>query len=305
MGSVKGTWFFPSSFKRKEPVMKVAVTTAGGRLGRAIIKQTAAGVGRENVVGVARSPEKAADLGIEIRRGDYNQAENFPSAFRGVDVALIVSGFDSPDKRIQQHRNVIAGAKAAGVRKIVYTSIFGDEGKSSFDAIIHSNRQTEKDIQDSGLDWAIGRNGLYIDEDFMALDSYREEGRIANCAGGGRCAYTSRAELARAYARLIVQDPLNRGIYNLCGAPVTQQELTAVINEVFGDSLRYQPISVEDYLADRIRVHGDFLGRIIAGIYTGIREGAFDIASDFEAVCGRPHKDLRQMALEFKAEKSS
>ena len=281
--------------------MKTAVTTASGRLGRAIVKEMKTKIGESNVIGVARNPEKAKDLGIEARQGDYNSESDFVNAFRGVDVALIVSGMDAPDNRIQQHRNVIEGAKKSGVRKIVYTSIYGIEGKSSFDAIIKSNRQTEKDIQSSGLDWAIGRNGLYIDADFEAISGYKMEGKIANCAGDGKCAYTSREELARAYANLIMDDSLNGQIYNLCGETVTQQELTDVINAVFNLELIYESMSVVAYIQDRVKAHGDFLGQIVAGIYRGIREGAFDIPSDFAKACGREHQSLKQMAEEFKA----
>ena len=99
--------------------MKVAITTASGRLGRAIIQETVNKTGKENVIGIARSPEKAKDLGIEIRQGDYDNQPDFETALQDVDVVLMVSGMDTPDKRIGQHRNVIAGAKKAGVRKIV------------------------------------------------------------------------------------------------------------------------------------------------------------------------------------------
>ena len=203
----------------------IAVTAVSGQLGRSIALEAIAKTGQDKVVGIARTPEKAQDLGIEIRKGDYDQRDDFVTAFKGIDTALIVSGMDAPDKRIGQHRNVIAGAKAAGVRKIVYTSIFGHVGKCTFDAIIQSNRQTEEDVKHSGLEWVIGRNGLYIDADLEAIDDYRKAGKIANSAGNGKCAYTSRSELAAAYANLLVDDALNGQIYNLCGQPVTQFRL--------------------------------------------------------------------------------
>lgn len=60
---------------------------------------------------------------------------------------------DNPQKRIQQHRNVIEAAKENGVQKIVYTSIVGDEVETAFSPIIKSNRQTENDVRESGLNW--------------------------------------------------------------------------------------------------------------------------------------------------------
>lgn len=78
---------------------------------------------------------------------------------------------DHSDNRIGQHRNIINAAKEAAVKKIVYTSIIGVDGKSSFDAIVQSNWQTEKDIKESGLEWAIGRNGLYIEPDLEYIEN--------------------------------------------------------------------------------------------------------------------------------------
>ena len=284
--------------------MKVAITTASGQLGRAIIQETINKMGKENVVGIARTPVKAQDLDIEIRQGDYDNQSDLETALQGVDIVLMVSGMDTPDKRIGQHRNVIESARKAGVRKIVYTSIYGEAGKCSFfDTIILSNRQTERDIQASGLDWVIGRNGLYIDEDLEAIPDYKIEGKIANCARDGKCAYTSRKELAYAYTQLILDDTRNGQIYNLCGDAVTQQELTGVINEVFGECLTFESMSVEEYVQDRTQAHGEFLGQIIAGIYQGIREGAFDVPSDYKKACGRDHQSLRQMAKAFKSGK--
>ncbi len=49
-------------------------------------------------------------------------------------------------------------------------------------------------------------------------------------------------------------------------------------------------MSVEDYLFDRTAELGDFIGSVIAGIYQGIREGAYDTVSDYAAVAGRPHQ---------------
>lgn len=105
---------------------------------------------------------------------------------------LLVSGMDAPDKRIGKHRNVINAAKAAGVAKIVYTSVQGAEENTAFSPVIQSNRQTEQDIKDSGLDYVIGRNGIYIEPDVEYIDSYRKLGKIYNCAGEGKCGYTTR-----------------------------------------------------------------------------------------------------------------
>ena len=283
--------------------MKIAITAASGQLGSEIVKATCPLVGQENVIGLARTPGKAAQLGIEVRKGDYNNREELEASLQGIDKLLLVSGMDAPDKRIEQHRNVIEAAKAVGVTKIVYTSVQGADTGTAFSPVIQSNRQTEQDVQNSGLQWVIGRNGIYIEPDVDYIDTYKKTDEIVNCAGEGKCGYTTRPELAYAYARMLTDDKHNGKTYNLHGEVITQSELAKYLNLAFGTQLTYRAMTVEDYRSDRISALGEFMGTVIAGIYEGIREGKASNYSDFLAAAGRAHqswedyfKHLKQMS---------
>ena len=280
--------------------MKIAVTSASGKLGASIVKHLVNLIGKDNVIGIARTPEKAAHLGVEIRKGDYNSREQFDAVLSGIDAVLLVSGMDTPDKRIVQHRNVIEAAKQNGVKKIVYTSIVGAEENNAFSPIVQTNRQTEKDIQNSGLEWVIGRNGIYIEPDLEYIETYVKEGEIRNCAADGKCTYTSREELGYAYAKMLTEEKHNNHIYNLVGNAITQKQLAEDINTVFNTNLVFKNESVEAYKAERIEALGDFMGTVIAGIYEGIKEGANDVPSDFETVTGRPHLSAIEMMEAFR-----
>ncbi len=269
--------------------MKVAVTAASGQLGASIVELLISEIGKTSIVGTARNPSKAEHLGITIMPGDYNNKADFDAALKGIDVLLIVSGMDAPDKRIIQHRNIINAARDAGVRKIVYTSIVGDEGNSSFDAIVQSNRQTERDIRESGLEWSIGRNGLYIEADVEYIETYKKDGKVTNCAEDGLCSYTTRSELAYAYVKMMLNDDRNGKTFNLAGEAISQDQLTAYLNEAFGSRLVYEAMSPEAYLSYQEKINGEFLGKVIAGIYDKIRNGEFHIQSNFKAAAGRKH----------------
>lgn len=284
--------------------MNVAVTSVSGHLGTAIAKQLIQKIGKHHVIGIARTPEKAKHLGIEIRQGDYNNQEQFNKALVGVDTVLLISGMDAPEKRIQQHRNVIEAAKANGVTKIVYTSIIGDEEKTAFSPIVKSNRQTEKVIQNSGLNWAIGRNGIYMEPDLEYIDTYVKEGEIRNCAGNGLCTYTSRTELAHAYTKLLIEDEHNEQVLNLAGEPITQARLAECINKVYSTNLVFNSISVKSYEKERKAELGDFMGTIIAGIYESILNGAYNVESDFQKITGRPHKSALEIIKAFQVNNS-
>ncbi len=278
---------------------KVAVTASGGHLGATIVNQLLNDLGKENVVGIARTPAKARHLGVEIRKGDYNILDDFKSALYGIDALVLVSSPDHPEKRHQQHKNIINAAKFNNVNKIVYTSIVGIEEGTGFSDVVSSNRQTEMDLRESGLNWVIGRNGLYLEPDLKSVESYVAEGSITNSAGNGKCGYSCRHELASAYSKMLMEDMHNGKVYNLVGEPVTQQELAEMINEVFGANLVYKEVSVEEFTNSRKEALGEFLGGIIGGIYETIRLGGFDVESHFKLATGRAHKPLKEIMKKF------
>ncbi len=281
-------------------MVKIAITAASGQLGREIAKATCLVIGQENVIGLARTPAKAANLGIEVRKGDYNNREDLETSLQGVDTVLLVSGIDAPDKRIGQHRNVIEAAKASGVTKIVYTSVQGADEGTTFSPVIQSNRQTEQDIRASGLQWSIGRNGIYIEPDVEYIETYKQAGEIANCAGEGKCGYTTRPELAYAYSQMLTENKHNGHIYNLHGEAITQSELADYLNLAFGTQLTYRDMTVEDYRSERVAALGEFMGTVITGIYAGIRAGAANSPSDFSTAADRAHQSWKDYFVGLK-----
>ena len=172
---------------------------------------------------------------------------------------------------------------------------------SAFSPIVQSNRQTEEDLKVSGLAWVIGRNGIYIEPDVEYIDKYAALGEIVNCAGNGLCGYTTRPELAYAYARMLTQSSHSGQTYNLHGQRMTQATLAHHLSDAFGVALRYRDMDVESYRADRIAELGEFIGNVVAGIYQGIREGAYDTPSDFGLAAGREHQTWTDYFAAIKA----
>ncbi len=280
--------------------MKLGITAASGHLGAAIIRQLLKQKPADKIVGMARTLEKAKGLGVEIRKGDYENKHEFLSALADVDVLLLVSSMAKPKDRPRQHGNVIEAAKECGVKKIVYTSIIGSADETDFAPIVASNRETEKMIENSGMEWVIGRNGLYIEPDLNAIPEYQKTGVVANCANGGRCSYTTRDELGFAFTNMMLDNQHNGHIYNLTGPSLTQQELVDFINTYFGLHLKFQDIPVEEFKQDRLAAHGEHLGTIIAGIYDSIRRGHFNVDSDFTAAAGRLHLSWPECIQQYK-----
>ncbi len=269
--------------------MKVAITAANGQLGSEIVKATTLLLPRSDIIALARSPEKALHLGVDTRPGDYNKPNQLTQSLQGIDTLLLLSANSPPEQRITEHRNVINAAKQAGINKIVYTSIQGPEYNTAFSPVVQSNRQTERDVRASGLEWVIGRNGIYIEPDVEYIENYKALGEVINCAGDAPCGYTTRAELAYAYARMLTEERHNQQSYNLNGEPITQQQLVNYLNQCFGTSLTYKCVPFETFRSQSIEHLGEFIGNIVAGIYQGISQGKMNNPSDFKPATGRDH----------------
>lgn len=61
-----------------------------------------------------------------------------------------------------QHRNVIAAATRAGVKRVVYTSLLHAD-RSPLDLAVEHRATEEEDLTASGLPFSILRNGWYTE----------------------------------------------------------------------------------------------------------------------------------------------
>lgn len=282
--------------------MTIAVTAASGRLGHAMLRLLSTAPGTCDVVAVARNPDRVQVPGIEKRGGDYHSLDSMRAALRGVDTVVMISApvAGGGSERISLHRNVIDAARQAGVRRVLFTSIIGNgrEMDTLFGATQRVNRQTETDLQASGLEWLIGRNALYLELDLIQMRKARETGVYSNPAGTGRCPYLTIDEIAFAYAKLAADESQTSQIYNITGETLTQAELLQEACEVFGLDVRYE-IQSDDACIARFRKlmpeRGEAVAHMLTGCFQSIRAGAFDVLSHFREAAGRPAKSVREM----------
>lgn len=288
--------------------MKIAVTAASGRLGRATLTKLCEMERAADVVGVARNPDRIEVPGVGKRAGDYDSVEQMTAALDGIDTVVMISAPAVMDTdRVTMHRNVIEAAKRAGVRKVIYTSVIGGSGADDtmFSASQQLNRQAEVDLAESGLEWIIARNGLYVELDLGHIIRANESGVYRNNGGEGRCGYISIDELAYATAALATNDICNGRIVNLTSENKTQAELVELANDVFGLDVRYEPITVEQnmdrFMADeKIAARGEEVAQMLTGCFQCIEKGAFDVSSHYQDAAGRAPKMIREQFEEIR-----
>jgi NAD(P)H dehydrogenase (quinone) len=284
--------------------MKIGVTAASGKLGQLILAELAASIGADNIVGIARAPEKIGIDGIEMRTADYSDASVWPEVLEGIDTVVLISSPAGAGDRVQMHWNVIEGGVLAGVRKMLYTSVIGDgkEADTRYAPFAAINRQTEAALQASGLEWVIPRNGLYLEFDVAHIvNADKDNGIYRNNGGDGRCGYITRDEIAFATAKLALDESANGKIFNLVGDCHTQTELVAIVNDIYGTNVHYEAFSDEECFSKLVPVRGEIVANMLTGCYQCIRNGAYDVASDFSAATGRPAKLIKEQIAAIKA----
>lgn len=223
--------------------MTIAVTAATGHLGRlAIAALQARGA---SPIALARSPEKAADLGVETRAFDYTTAD--PAALAGVDTLVLISSNDFND-RAGQHRNVIAAAKQAGVGRILYTSIL--KGDASPMILAQDHIATEAALRESGIPATILRNGWYTENYTGALGAAIAHGAMIGAAGEGRVSSAARKDYAEAIAVTALDDAHAGKTYELAGDTAhTGADFAAAVAQASGKPVAYVSMPQADYAA--------------------------------------------------------
>jgi NAD(P)H dehydrogenase (quinone) len=225
--------------------MTVAVTGATGQLGRLVIAKLKGTVTAVNVVALARSPAKAADLGVAVREADYTKPETLNLALAGVDTLLLISS-SQIGGRIAKHRNVIEIAKKTGVKRIAYTSLLHAD-VSPLD-LATEHRQTEALLKASGIPFTILRNGWYTENYTGLIGNALAGGAFIGSAGEGEISSAPRADYAEAAATVLTGEGHGGKVYELAGDEAyTLFELAAEISRQTRRTIPYKNLPEAEY----------------------------------------------------------
>ncbi|QLR74702.1 SDR family oxidoreductase [Citrobacter freundii] len=228
----------------------IAITGATGQLGQHVIENLLKTVPASQIVAIVRNPAKAATLslqGITVRQADYTDEAAFTTALQGIDKLLLISSSEV-GQRTPQHRNVINAAKSARVKFIAYTSLL--HADTSPLGLADEHVATEKMLAESGLDYALLRNGWYSENYLASAPAALEHGVFIGAAGDGKIAAATRADYAAAAARVISEEGHAGKIYELAGDEGwTLSQLAAELAQHSGKKVVYQNLSEADFAA--------------------------------------------------------
>ena len=284
------------------PTPTLLVTAATGQLGRLVVDALLETVPASTVVAGARDPDKAAAIrekGVTVRVADYARPDTLARALEGVNRLLLISGSEI-GQRTAQHRNVIAAAKAAGVGFIAYTSILHADRSPLF--LAEEHRATEAALAESGVPFAVLRNGWYTEVFTWRLPLALKLGVLQGAAGDGRISAAARADYAWAAATVLAGGDHAGRTYELAGdAAFTLAELAAAAAEASGTPLRYEDLKKAAFRTAALEAGvPEMFADILSDADAGTAKGAlFETGGTLARLTGRPTTPFRATIADF------
>ncbi|WP_037680243.1 SDR family oxidoreductase [Streptomyces griseus] len=268
----------------------VTVTGATGRLGGRVAHRLAErGLAQRLLV---RSPERAPRLpGATPVRAEYGDREAVLRGLSGTETVFMVSASESAD-RLAQHRNFVDAAAEAGVRHLVYVSFYGAAPDATF-TLARDHFHTEEHIRASGLAYTFLRDNFYAE---FVPDLVGADGVIRGPAERGRTAFVSQDDIADAATTILTRPTDHTGaVYDLTGPEsLTLHDAAAVLTEVLGRTVTYEPETVEEAYASRASYDApQWQLDAWVSTYTAIAAGQLDGVSDaVRTLTGHPATPL-------------
>ena len=255
--------------------------------------------------------EQWEKLGITVQEANYDQKSQMTEVFKAGKRLFFVSGVLNGPERVQQHKNVIEAAKDAGVKHITYTSFFGANREGYDQYVLPDHRATEKYLSESGIEYNIMRNTLYLENyliNSVILANISDYKWVTN-AGETAAAFIPKDDSGRVATALLLGKGEPNKDYDVTGNLITQREICEMIAEASGINYEYTPVDDEEFLKYLDSIHipretsGDYskspvpwCGNDMLTNEGGIRLGQMSIQTDtVEKLTGRKPLEAKDL----------
>ena len=268
----------------------IGITGVTGKLGSYVADL----VDKKGIASIhlARSPERAkVYASAEIRKIVYTNTPKVVEALKGVDVLLMVSARENPE-RVEEHTSLLDAAKLAGVQHIVCTSFYGADEKATF-TLSRDHAQTEAYIKELGFTYTFLRDNFYLD---FLIDMALENGEIRGPAGSGKVSAVARKDTSSVAAEILLHaKKWENQTLNLTGPEdLSMEEIVALLSKESGKTITYVDESVEEAYESRKKWPAQtWEYDAWVSTYTAIKSGEqAGVSTDVEKVLGHPASSL-------------
>jgi NAD(P)H dehydrogenase (quinone) len=258
------------------------VTGAGGKLGRRVVELLRERGHDGRIIVGSRHPETLDFPGVETRKADFTDPSGFTTALAGVDRVLLVStDAGIGEVRIRQHVAAVAAAQAAGVKRIVYTSLPHPE-PGSIIPMAADHYATEQAIKATGIDYTLLRNSWYAENLLGSLPAALKGGKWFSASGNGLISHVTRDDCARAAAGALIADDAGSRVFTVTGPEALSHHQTATVaSDVLGHPIEVVDVTDAQYV-DGLKQAGlpEALAQLFGTFEIGQRHGQLSMVTD-------------------------
>lgn len=262
------------------------VTGATGAVGWHVTRILAE---RGSVRSLVRDADKAERLGLpgRIVVGDYEDRAVLERLFARAEAVFVVT---ANPLRPQQDANILAAARAAGVRRAVKLSWLAVADPRAQDLVARWNRESEARIRASGLAWTVLRIRTPMSNALSWASSIRKESVVRALQGDARTACVDPRDVAEVAVRALTEAQHEGATYALTGPELlSAREQTEQLANTLGRPLRFEELTEEQALEL-------WSGRLPAAVAEALLEAArrraaaepVEAVNDLAGLLGRP-----------------
>lgn len=272
----------------------VLVTGATGKIGSVAVHLLAeAGV---PVRALVRDPAKAQSWsGIEIAKGDLDDAASVTAALAGVQQVVLVTAANA-----KQELAFVPLAKAAGAQKIVKISAMGADAQSKL-TFARGHAEVETALKSSGLAWTILRPGMFAQNFLQFADTVKREGKIFASVKQGRAAVIDARDIAEVAVKTLAPEHDGK-TYILTGDDaISYDDAARILGAALGKPVAYVDVPPEKtkkalterglpaWLADELVLLQETIARTMEPVVT----------RDVQKLLGRPPRKFADFARDY------
>ncbi len=269
---------------------KIAVSGATGTVGSLLVQRLVKN--GHTVRAIVRDLAKAKRIfgdGVELLTCDLGDSKSIPLALEGVEKAFLLTGDIPPgEEKIQHEANFVEAVSVAGVKQIVYLSVFPHGSEPEF-AFRRWHQETERRIEASGVAWTHLRPIAFMSNLLLSLEEIKSGGVFHLPTGDGRLSAIDPADIAEIASRALTENGHERKAYTLTGPEaLTFTEQATQLSLALGREVRFVDVSADDARKAMNAILPLELTEALIEFYGLIKTGerAF-ITPDFEQIIGR------------------
>lgn len=257
------------------------------------------------------------DLGVSLREANYDNPDQMKKAFNGGDRIFIISSLDIK-KRVQQHKNAIDAAMAAGVQHITYPGIGDDDlGDEVYDDVyvapdhVATDAYLKSCAKKYGLRYTTVRPNFYLENytTMYTMLAFMHGNRYYSTTSDTKATLVPKDDVGRAYAAVLLGKGEDYKTYQISGGEsISVREIVQMVSEESGIDIEFIPCTKEEHIAKLADlniprfIEGDFSKSPVPfcaeDIITNdefVEAGFCNIKSDVEFLTGRKPLSVRDV----------